>query len=511
MKLYTLTYDDARPTKQQVNIPTNSDYKIGIKVIGSKDAGKIVKWGVYSEDATVLAEAFNLYPQQVTLVGDDGSTISADPELTNGYVTFTLKAGDEAKFTKYKVQVKNDTFDGIQYSPVAEGTLPSHRLTTRSTTISCDNPTTIYPSDKLQLIGEDGKIYPAYGNGNIELFHFTVKDTQLRPESTLSYYMFPYRIGYYDGYVVGKNTFAQSDDNSINGYNIAPKFTGEMISAGYSGTISYSRQVKGHYYLQFAVIPYENTFDLAINTFKSQQGDIGDNPADMATTEYVDNAVSAKVSGSSVGQAPAILSAASVYASDWATLSSTANENTMYVVLPDPVLLTRVKYTTDSGLPDWEGDIVGELIGEEDQGEYEPTTQIPNVKQAEEIIVGSNAQIGDGALASCPHLTKVTIPGNATVIGDSAFWNDTSLSNVTIPEGVTTLDSSAFVFCSSLTSITIPASVTTIGSWAFGDSGVMDITFSGKTKATVQGMTDYNWSLPSGCVIHCTDGDITIS
>ena len=43
MKLYTLTYNDARPTKQQVNIPTNSDYKIGIKVIGSKDAGKVVK------------------------------------------------------------------------------------------------------------------------------------------------------------------------------------------------------------------------------------------------------------------------------------------------------------------------------------------------------------------------------------------------------------------------------------------------------------------------------------
>lgn len=43
MKIYTLTYDDARPTKQQVNIPTNSDYKIGIKVIGSKDAGKTVR------------------------------------------------------------------------------------------------------------------------------------------------------------------------------------------------------------------------------------------------------------------------------------------------------------------------------------------------------------------------------------------------------------------------------------------------------------------------------------
>lgn len=32
MKLYTLTYDCNTPTKQQVNIPTNTDYKLGVKV-----------------------------------------------------------------------------------------------------------------------------------------------------------------------------------------------------------------------------------------------------------------------------------------------------------------------------------------------------------------------------------------------------------------------------------------------------------------------------------------------
>lgn len=159
MKLYTLTYDDARPTKQQVNIPTNSDCKIGIRVIGSKDAGKILKMSE-TTDATILAEAFNLYPQQVTLVGDDGSTISADPELTNGYVTFTLKAGDEANFTKYKVQVKNDTFDGIQYSPVLEGTNTGPRNMYINCNLSCDTPTTIYPSDKFQYVDKDGKMYP---------------------------------------------------------------------------------------------------------------------------------------------------------------------------------------------------------------------------------------------------------------------------------------------------------------------------------------------------------------
>ena len=37
-----------------------------------------------------------------------------------------------------------------------------------------------------------------------------------------------------------------------------------------------------------------------------------------------------------------------------------------------------------------------------------------------------------------------------------------------------------------------------------------DVTFSGKDKATVKNMANYSWDLNSGCVIHCTDGDITI-
>lgn len=62
-----------------------------------------------------------------------------------------------------------------------------------------------------------------------------------------------------------------------------------------------------------------------------------------------------------------------------------------------------------------------------------------------------------------------------------------------------------------LTSVTIPNSVTSIGSMAFEycDS-LASVTFSGKDIATVQGMANYSWKLTSGCVIHCTDGGITL-
>ena len=52
-----------------------------------------------------------------------------------------------------------------------------------------------------------------------------------------------------------------------------------------------------------------------------------------------------------------------------------------------PSPLTKVKYTSASGLSDWEGDIVGELSGASINS---PTSQIPNVTNSIEIQIGSH-------------------------------------------------------------------------------------------------------------------------
>ena len=59
MKFYTLTFDANQPIVQQVNVPTNTDYKLGVKV---RRNGQIQ----------------NLSPNSVTLGG-----LSADTEKTN--------------------------------------------------------------------------------------------------------------------------------------------------------------------------------------------------------------------------------------------------------------------------------------------------------------------------------------------------------------------------------------------------------------------------------------------
>lgn len=97
MNFYTLEYDCNTPTTQQINIPTNTDYKVGMKV--KKDG-----------------ETQTVPPKTVKLVYGD-TTLSADAEKTNGYVTFTRSSDDNASCKEYTVDV--DTTD---YTTIHGGT-----------------------------------------------------------------------------------------------------------------------------------------------------------------------------------------------------------------------------------------------------------------------------------------------------------------------------------------------------------------------------------------------------
>ena len=105
----------------------------------------------------------------------------------------------------------------------------------------------------------------------------------------------------------------------------------------------------------------------------------------------------------------------------------------------------------------------------------------------------------------------MTIPDSVQELLGAMFSGCSGLTSVTIGNGITSIEEGAFDGCSGLTSVTIPDSVTSIGWLAFDNcSKLINVTFSGKDKATVQGMANYSWGLATGCVIHCTDGDIMI-
>lgn len=74
------------------------------------------------------------------------------------------------------------------------------------------------------------------------------------------------------------------------------------------------------------------TIDMATQTWVGQQ--------DYATTSAMTSAISAatsnKVTGGAIGLAPVVSNAFAVYASVWASMSASADANTLYVVLSDP-------------------------------------------------------------------------------------------------------------------------------------------------------------------------------
>lgn len=97
-------------------------------------------------------------------------------------------------------------------------------------------------------------------------------------------------------------------------------------------------------------------------------------------------------------------------------ITYTANWNHVYSDLS----LTFARYAPESGLPNWEGNISGEIKG----GNSIPTTQIPNVSQAVEIHLGTNVtKIGKSAFWGCDKLGKITVPDSVSEIDQSAFHN----------------------------------------------------------------------------------------
>ena len=128
------------------------------------------------------------------------------------------------------------------------------------------------------------------------------------------------------------------------------------------------------------------------------------------------------------------------------------------------------------------------------------------------IIPDSITTIGHNAFNGCTSLKEIIIPDSVTTTNNYTFSGCTSLTSIIIPDSVTTIGGSVFSNCTSLASVTISDSVTTIGGSAFyGCTSLTSVTYNG-TKAqwnAIKKVSSYKNSVPTSCVVHCTDGDTT--
>ena len=101
---------------------------------------------------------------------------------------------------------------------------------------------------------------------------------------------------------------------------------------------------------------------------------------------------------------------------------------------------------------------------------------------------------------------NTVIPSTVTSIGNYAMQY-TKITSFSIPSSITNFGRDVFYNCTNLSSLTIPSTVSSIiGNYAFYNCPAT-VTFDGKDKTTVSGMTDFRWGIGTNKII-CIDGTL---
>ena len=265
MKFYTLDFDCNSPMTQQVNVPTNTDYKIGIKVKRN---------GAYQ----------SLKPAEVTL-----GTLSADEGDVNGYTTFTFSAGDEASYTRDMLDIKHGYEEAYLTSNIIHNTTGANLTATfLSVDLSEYAGTTINATD-VKLTGrqsndeitedalkEEMVLYWDIDGTFFQMPRGLIVDRNGLPAIWIMDQASKFEVLTALGWPSDKPAFFGNDPDRQGHYKMYETYT---IQEGDKLIIGQDRRLRDNQYggamFQFTVgTPFDAKFKLNTNIFKSQQGDL---------------------------------------------------------------------------------------------------------------------------------------------------------------------------------------------------------------------------------------------
>lgn len=212
-------------------------------------------------------------PTEAVLIAKNGNQTRADEVLTNGYVTFQMGTTDTPYYTEYGLDVNGDEVRDFKIM--------------------------------LNVVKGDVGDVDSVGTGDVvDWDDIQNKPDVLTPSSS--------EITELDTKVSAlSESFGQLDST---------------VSGLVDSLSSYATKSELTDYL---------TVSTAASTYATKT-ELSDYAKTSAMTSAISAATSNKVTGGAIGLAPVLSNAVAVYASVWASMSASADANTLYVVLSDP-------------------------------------------------------------------------------------------------------------------------------------------------------------------------------
>ena len=109
------------------------------------------------------------------------------------------------------------------------------------------------------------------------------------------------------------------------------------------------------------------------------------------------------------------------------------------------------------------------------------------------LLPSTVTHIADNAFYECLNLASFVIPSTVTSVGVSALFGCTSLAEFTFNAAVDYIPGSVCYKCSNLKTVYIDSSITSIGEYAFADTILTDIYYSG-SEASWESITKHSHS-----------------